>query len=107
MLVLLLVLQVAAPDSLPQVTLAQALERAAHLDPNYVSALGQVDNAVWARRSAFSVFIVPAVTLQADATQTNPAGFNFLTLTREPNQVMFSWDWRSPPPGSAGPELSR
>ena len=27
--------------------------------------------------------------------------------TREPNQVMFSWDWRSPPPGSAGPELSR
>ena len=87
MLVLLLALQVAAPDSLPQVTLAQALERAAHLDPNYVSALGQVGNAVWARRSAFSVFIVPAVTLQADATQTNPAGFNFLTLTREPNQV--------------------
>ncbi len=87
MLALLLALQVAAPDSLPQVTLAQALERAARLDPNYVSALGQVDNAVWARRSAFSVFIVPAVTLQADATQTNPAGFNFLTLTREPNQV--------------------
>jgi outer membrane protein len=87
MLALLLALQVAAPDSLPRVTLAEALQRAAQLDPNYVSALGQVDNAVWARRSAFSVFILPAVTLQADATHTNPPGFNFVTFTPEANAV--------------------
>jgi len=56
MLALLLALQGAvspqATDSLPQVTLVEALQRAARLDPNYVAALGQVDNAVWARRNA-------------------------------------------------------
>src|SRR3989441_8469615 len=59
MLALLAVLQLqAAPvarpagDSLPVVTLPEALCRATGLDPNYVAALGQVDNAVWARRSA-------------------------------------------------------
>jgi outer membrane protein TolC len=87
MLGLLLALQAAVPDSLPRVTLAEALQRAARLDPNYVAALGQVDNAVWARRSAFAVFVLPSVTLTTDATRTNPAGFNFVTFTREPNQV--------------------
>ena len=87
MLALLLALQVVAPDSLPRVTLAEALQRAARLDPNYVAALGQVDNAVWARRGAFAVFIVPSVTLQAEATRTNPPGFNFVTFTPEANAV--------------------
>ena len=73
----------AATDSLPIVTLAEALRRASGLDPNYVAALGQVDNAVWARRSAFSVFLVPAVTIQTDATQNTPAFFNFGTLKPE------------------------
>jgi len=36
-----------AVDSLPVVTLSEALRRATGLDPNYVAALGQVDNAVW------------------------------------------------------------
>src|SRR5437763_4797882 len=68
------------PDaSLPVVTLSEALRRATGLDPNYVAALGQVDNAVWARRSAFSVFILPSVTVSAAGSRLNPAGFNFLT----------------------------
>jgi len=54
-------------DSLPTVTLAEALRRATGLDPNYVAAIGQVDNAVWARRSAFAVFILPSVTIGTDA----------------------------------------
>src|SRR6185503_13549941 len=88
MLALLLALQAAAPsDSLPRVTLAEALRRATGLDPNYVAAIGQVDNAVWARRNAFAVFILPSVTLQADATHTNPPGFNFVTFTPEANAV--------------------
>jgi outer membrane protein TolC len=90
MLALLLALQgpvSPAVDSLPRVTLTEALQRAARLDPNYVAALGQVDNAVWARRSAFAVFILPSVTLQADATHTNPPGFNFVTFTPEANAV--------------------
>jgi outer membrane protein TolC len=89
MLALLLAFQAAVPatDSVPVITLAEALQRAAQLDPNYVAALGQVDNAVWARRNAFAVFILPSVTLQADATRTNPPGFNFVTFTPEANAV--------------------
>src|SRR3989475_8383794 len=90
MLALLAALQLAAGagvggtvDSLPTVTLAEALRRATGLDPNYVGALGQVDNAVWARRSAFSVFILPAVTLTTTATRNTPAFFNFATLKPE------------------------
>jgi outer membrane protein len=79
---LLAVLQVAsAQDSVPVVTLSQALEQAARLDPSYVSAAGQVNNAEWARRAAFAVFIVPAITLSANQTHYWPATFNFVTFT--------------------------
>jgi len=79
MLALLLALQTAAPqaDSLPRVTLAEALERASRLDPNYVSALGLVDNAVWARRNAFAVFVLPSATINVNRQSTDPAGFFF------------------------------
>jgi outer membrane protein len=88
MLALLLALQgpatpAAPPDSLPRVTLGQALERAAQLDPAYVAALGLVDNAVWARRSAFSVFVLPSITLSTTATRNTPKFFNFGTLQTE------------------------
>ncbi|TMG82460.1 MAG: hypothetical protein E6H78_14655, partial [Betaproteobacteria bacterium] len=73
MLSLFLALQAAVSpamqDSLPRVTLREALQRAVQLDPNYVAALGQVDNAVWARRSAFSVFILPSISLATTATR--------------------------------------
>jgi multidrug efflux system outer membrane protein len=94
MLVLLAVLQLqtaaaaAAPgDSLPVVTLAEAVRRATGLDPNYVAALGQVDNTAWARRSAFAVFLVPAVSVETDATKNLPAFFNFGTLRPETYSV--------------------
>ena len=89
MLALLAALHLAATasDTLPTVTLADALRRATGLDPNYVAALGQVDNAVWARRSAFSVFILPSVTLSTSATKYAPPFFNFATLKPEPYSV--------------------
>ena len=94
MLVLLAALQlqladvVPAPDdSLPSVTLAEALRRATGLDPNYVAAIGQVDNAVWARRSAFSVFILPSVTLNGNIAWLNPQSVNFITFQKVPRQV--------------------
>ena len=94
MLALLAALQFAAaagvggtPDSLPTVTLAEALRRATGLDPNYVAALGQVDNAVWARRSAFSVFILPSITFTTAATKYTPPFFNFATLRPAPYSV--------------------
>ena len=74
-------------DSLPIVTLADALRRATGLDPNYVAAIGQVDNAAWARRSAFTVFLVPAVSVETDATKNLPAFFNFGTLRPETYSV--------------------
>jgi len=91
MLVFLAALQLQAPfqgaapepDSVPTVTLSEALRRATGLDPNYVAALGQVDNAVWARRSAFTVFLMPAVSVETDATKNLPAFFNFGTLKQE------------------------
>src|SRR5437016_14299834 len=90
MLVLLAVLQLQAAvvpsipdDSLPTVTLAEALRRATGLDPNYVAAVGQVDNARWARRSAFAVFLLPAVGVETDATKNIPQFFNFGTLKPE------------------------
>jgi outer membrane protein TolC len=70
-------------DSLPTVTLAEALRRATGLDPNYVAAVGQVDNARWARRSAFAVFLLPAVGVETDATKNIPKFFNFGTLRPE------------------------
>ena len=74
-------------DSLPQVTLVEALQRAARLDPNYVSAIGQVDNAVWARRNAFAVFVLPSISLATTATRSNPPFFNFGTLRPEKYSV--------------------
>lgn len=84
MLALLLALQAALPspaqDSLPRVTLTEALQRAARLDPDYVSALGQVDNAVWARRNAFAVFVLPSVTLSLNGQRSNPPGFSAVPI---------------------------
>lgn len=87
MLALLLAVQaVAASDSvLPRVTLREALQRSARLDPNYVQALGQVDNATWARRNAFAVFILPSITVEAGTRHTDPPSFFFTdSIVRAP-----------------------
>lgn len=81
---LLLALQVvsAAPapaDTLPTVTLAEALERSTRLDPDYVAALGQVDNAEWGRRNAILAFVIPALTLSTSYTESSSPAFNFGT----------------------------
>lgn len=72
-LALLLAAQVGVTDSLPRITLREALERSARLDPNYVRALGNVDNAEWGRNAALTAFIVPAVSVGTDfSTSTLP-----------------------------------
>jgi outer membrane protein TolC len=80
---LLCALQVAAPagaaEPAPRVTLAQAIARAARLDPNYVRALGQVDNAEWGRRAALAVFVLPSLTASIDATKYSTEFFNIGT----------------------------
>jgi len=65
-----------AVDTLPSVSLGEAIERAARLDPAYVSALGHVDNAGWARRAARLAFIVPSLEVGVDATKYSSPFFN-------------------------------
>jgi outer membrane protein TolC len=67
----------AAPaDTLPRITLSDALQRAARLDPNYVQAIGAVDNAAWARRAAMSAMILPSVSVGSDYTSFSTSQFN-------------------------------
>ena len=63
----------------PRLTLDQAIARATRLDPNYVRALGQVDNAEWGRRAALAVFVLPSLTASIDATKYSTAFFNIGT----------------------------
>ena len=60
---LLLALQLAQADTMPQVTLAEALTEATRYDPNYVQAAGFVADATWVRRAAMLVFVLPSVTV--------------------------------------------
>ncbi len=71
----------AAPptDSLLRVTLEQAIVRATRLDPNYVRALGQVDNAEWGRRAAIATFVLPSITVSLNATKYSTDQFNIGT----------------------------
>ena len=62
MFLLLLALQAApaqkdsipAADSIPRISLGEAIQRSARLDPDYVQAVGQIENAEWGRRAATS-----------------------------------------------------
>jgi outer membrane protein len=76
-----------ATDSLARVSLEQAIARAARLDPDYVRALGQVDNAEWGRRAALAVFVLPSLTFSLDATKYSTDFFNVGTGQPQPNAV--------------------
>jgi outer membrane protein TolC len=66
----------AAADSVPRVTLAEAIRRSARLDPDYVQALGEIDNAEWGRRAAMLAFFVPSLELGLDETKYSQEFFN-------------------------------
>ena len=85
MLALLLALQAAAAvppadpgsaDSLPRITLQEAIRRSAQLDPDYVTALGRIEDAEWGRRAARLAFFLPSVQLGLDETKYSRAFFN-------------------------------
>jgi outer membrane protein len=84
MLVLLLALQatpamvdsIPGTDSIPRITLAEAVRRSSRFDPDYVRALGQIDNAEWGRRAAMLAFFVPSVNLGLDQTKYSQSFFN-------------------------------
>ncbi len=70
---------VASPDSMPSVTLAEALREATRFDPNYVQAAGFVAEATWVRRAAMLVFVLPSITASVDFTGSTTPSFNFGT----------------------------
>jgi outer membrane protein len=67
---------VPAVDSIPRITLAEAIQRSAKLDPDYVRALGQIENAEWGRRAATLAFFVPSLELGLDETKYSQEFFN-------------------------------
>ncbi len=77
--VLALMVQLQAADSLPQVTLRDALQMAARVDPGYVEARGRIGDAAWARRSAFSTFILPSIDVSSSFTKFSSEFFNIGT----------------------------
>jgi outer membrane protein len=84
MLPLLLALQatparvdsIPATDSIPRITLAEAVRRSSRFDPDYVRALGDIDNAEWGRRAAMLAFFIPSVDLGLDQTKYSESFFN-------------------------------
>ena len=91
LLALLTVFQLGtAQDTLPRVTLNEALDRATRLDPNYVEALGSVSTAEWGRRAATLAFIVPAVNLQLDYSKYSTGFFNIGTLQQSSTSSNFT-----------------
>lgn len=69
-------------DSLIRVSLAVALERAADVDPDYISASRQIADATWSRRAALTAFVVPSVSTQLTATRYSNESFNIGTGDR-------------------------
>jgi len=63
-------------DSVPRITLSEAIRRSARLDPDYVQALGDIDNAEWGRRAAMLAFFVPSLSLGLDQTKYSTDFFN-------------------------------
>lgn len=66
-------------DSMPVVTLEEALRRAVHLDPGYVQALVNVDNAEAAKRTARLAFLLPTVNASTSYTKLSTQQFNLGT----------------------------
>jgi outer membrane protein len=63
-------------DSVLRITLGEAIRRSAHLDPDYVRALGEIDNAEWGRRAAMLAFFVPTIEFGLDETKYSQDFFN-------------------------------
>lgn len=68
-----------AADTLPVVTLREALREAVRLDPAWVQSAGLVDNAEWARKAALLVFMLPTINASADYSELSTTQFNIGT----------------------------
>jgi len=76
--------QQAAETELPDrpaevVTLDEAIRRATSFDPEYIQALGLINNAEWSRKAAISSFIMPSIQATGSFTKFSSEFFNIGT----------------------------
>ncbi len=76
-------------DSIPVLTLSEALERAVKLNPDYVRALGSVSEADWSRKAARVAFFVPSVSATLDYTKYSLPFFNIGTFAQSSTSSTF------------------
>jgi outer membrane protein TolC len=79
-------------DTIPTLTLAEALDRAVKLNPDYVRALGSVSEADWARKAARVAFFVPTLSVSIDYSKYSQAFFNIGTFQQSTTSSTFSLD---------------
>ncbi|MFN2399555.1 MAG: TolC family protein [Gemmatimonadaceae bacterium] len=94
MAAILLFLQLAAADTIPRITLDEALRRSARVDPAYVAAAGAVETAGWSRRAARWSFFFPSINAQSDASRFSTPTFNLGTGRPEDVSVSARLDAR-------------
>jgi outer membrane protein TolC len=70
----------AQPESIPTISLAEAIRRAYDVSPATVAARGQVGTLTWARRAAIGALITPSVSVGVNANSLTPQIFNFNVL---------------------------
>lgn len=80
----------ATADTIPTVTLPEALQAAAQVDPAYVGALRQVGDATWVRRGAWAAFLLPSLNFQWSFSQFSPESFNIGTNALADRLTQFS-----------------
>jgi outer membrane protein len=81
---------VQSSDTFPTLTLADALARSLRLNPDYVTALGRVGEAQWARTAAKVAFFVPSAQASLDYTKYSKAFFNIGTFNQSSTSSTFS-----------------
>ena len=70
---------VALSDTLEVVSLEDAIRRATRFDPEYIRALGRINNAEWSRTAAITQFIVPAIEATGGFSRYSNEFFNIGT----------------------------
>jgi outer membrane protein len=70
----------AQPESIPTISLAEAIQRAYELSPKAVAARGQVETSGWARRAAIGALITPSLSVGGNFNSLTPPVVNFNVL---------------------------
>jgi outer membrane protein len=69
------------PESIPTISLAEAIRRAYDVSPAAVAARGQLGTSSWARRAAVGGLFTPSLTVGGDVNSLTPQIYNFNVLS--------------------------